>query len=473
MLWEKYFGLMFDKEKLSSLQKRKRPGISSVKNNEDTKKTRHSSPAAASTSAFGLSSLDLALPYASSAAAAGVSRTISSAPPASITSAHISNIRLPTTVGTRMHSPTSATSTTTSLLPRSRGAAPALDSLSGIAARAMQASKLASNARLKNTMKHPHHHRAWQAASKGKKEVRLGDLLISNPQVAKPLDALHARTSDESSATPPASGFVMTGSFSLFGTSKTAQLKSWHGPPPTHVVIGKELPIYQHAEVDCVLASDFLPLLAGTPMDTFEFENVTFTFQNYNLYVIRTHILWRSVDDGNFSEPSKPLGWSMTANITIGEKNGAVHRILSGILQVPQQSLKLRVLTALGLGHSWAKLPSVSTFTVEGLLDLTSALADDDAYGVLPLCNGVTLSRVGLRLSGVRSMTFGIGGKMTMAYGFAVFGDMHVETPASKSPLEFDFEISEFADMVQLVASLKGNIWQNAFGLGLDVRPHQ
>jgi hypothetical protein len=37
MLWEKYFGLMFDKEKLSSLQKRKRPGISSVKNNEDKK----------------------------------------------------------------------------------------------------------------------------------------------------------------------------------------------------------------------------------------------------------------------------------------------------------------------------------------------------------------------------------------------------------------------------------------------------
>ena len=174
------------------------------------------------------------------------------------------------------------TSTTTDLLRARRVAVDTSD----IAAPATLPSNFARNARLKDIMKHPFHQRAWQAASKGKKEVELGDLMISNPQVDKPPDATHDDTPDESSATPPASGFVLTGSINLFGTGIIVQLKSWHGPPPPHVVIGKDLPVYQHAELDSILASDFIPLFAGTSMDDFEFDNVTFTFQNYDLCVI-------------------------------------------------------------------------------------------------------------------------------------------------------------------------------------------
>ena len=152
-----------------------------------------------------------------------------------------------------------------------------------------------NSARFKNIMNHPLHQRAWQAASQRKKEMQLGDLVISNPQVGKPPDATHDDTPDELSATPPSSGFVLTGSFSLFGTGIIAQLKSWHGPPPPHVVVGKDLPIYQHAELDSILASDFLPLFAGTPMDDFVFKNVTFTFQNYDLCVIPI-LLWSICD---------------------------------------------------------------------------------------------------------------------------------------------------------------------------------
>ena len=156
----------------------------------------------------------------------------------------------------------------------------------------------------------------------------------------------------------------------------------------------------------------------------------------------------------------------MTANITIDDQYGNIPSILNETLHIPTESLTLRVIAALGVGYSWTELPSISTFEVEGIFDLTSA------QGGLPLCNGVNLSRVGLRLFGVRSVTFGSGGETMMDYGYEVFGDMHVDIPASNRPLEFDFRIIEFAGIVQLVASLKGNIWENAFGSGLDVRYH-
>ena len=85
----------------------------------------------------------------------------------------------------------------------------------------------------------------------------------------------------------------------------------------------------------------------------------------------------------------------MTADITICEQNGKIPSILNDTLHIPTDGLTLRVIAALGVGYSWTELPSISTFAVEGVFDLTSA------QGGLPLCNGVNLSRVGLRLFGV------------------------------------------------------------------------
>lgn len=160
----------------------------------------------------------------------------------------------------------------------------------------------------------------------------------------------------------------------------------------------------------------------------------------------------------------------MTADIVVDAQHGMVYKILNNILHVPPESLTIKVFAALGLGHSWSKLPTMSTFVVEGVLDLTGGGANGEPFAGLRLCDGVKLSRIGLRLSGVRSITFGIGGNMTMNYGFGVFGDMHITVPASKKLLDFDFEIGEFGEFLQLVASLKGDMWRNAFGSGLDVR---
>lgn len=171
----------------------------------------------------------------------------------------------------------------TTSLPHARQQAAHRTVPSLIAARAHQNSKSASNTRLQNIMSHPTHQRAWQAASWGLKEVKLGDVTIANPRIDKPGPG----TSDETlSATPSATGFVLAGSIHLFGTDKVAQLKSWHGPPPPHVIIGQDLPVYQHAEIDNIRASDFLPLLANTPFDEFEFKNIIFTYQNYDLCAI-------------------------------------------------------------------------------------------------------------------------------------------------------------------------------------------
>ncbi|KAG8697338.1 hypothetical protein FRC11_000097, partial [Ceratobasidium sp. 423] len=56
-----------------------------------------------------------------------------------------------------------------------------------------------------------------------------------------------------------------------------------------------------------------------------------------------------------------------------------------------------------------------------------------------------------------------------MKYGFGIFGQLNVEVPGSVTPLEFDFDLSEFGGLIQIVAQLNGDIWENAFGTGLNL----
>lgn len=56
-----------------------------------------------------------------------------------------------------------------------------------------------------------------------------------------------------------------------------------------------------------------------------------------------------------------------------------------------------------------------------------------------------------------------------MVYGFKILGDMHIKTPGSVTQLDLEFEIGEFGGAAQLDAAVKGGLWKNAFGVGIDV----
>lgn len=158
----------------------------------------------------------------------------------------------------------------------------------------------------------------------------------------------------------------------------------------------------------------------------------------------------------------------MVAEICIDERYGMAHGVLTKTLNIPLSALTLKVSAALGLGHNWSSLPVISSFSVQGVLQLPPGESDKHYKGV-KLCDGVALTRIGLRLFGVSSRTFGAGGTTTMNYGFGIFGDLNLVVPASVKPLEFDFNIEEFAGVAQLNASIQGDIWSNAFGSGFDV----
>ncbi|KAL0955635.1 hypothetical protein HGRIS_001868 [Hohenbuehelia grisea] len=323
-----------------------------------------------------------------------------------------------------------------------------------IANEAYQNERSASSVKASKIATHPLHVRAWRAATQHKDQVDLGGVLVSKPSV----DGSSSLPSESPDGpTPPPGGFVLTGTIKLFGLDKDAVLKSWHGPPPPHVVLGKDLPIYQEAVVNSIFASDFIPFLRYTRFTVLEFKQVTVTRQNYDF------------------DPTKPLGWSMSATIDIDKDYGMVHDILAGTLQVPKEKLTLQVTAALGLNLAWGELPSMSTFSVEGILGRPSdGKAGQKTVG-FPLGKGVTLNRIGVRLTGVRDQEADDDDKKEteeakeMQYGFSIFGDMHVEVPASKQPLELDFEIKKADKKAELHASSKGDMWKNAFGTGLNL----
>ena len=170
-----------------------------------------------------------------------------------------------------------------------------------------------------------------------------------------------------------------------------------------------------------------------------------------------------------FSEKTKPIGWSMTAEIFIDERYGILHKILTKVLCIPGNLLTVQVSASLGLGLSWSYLSSISSISIEGIIQLSYDVAEGEPYKGLRLCDDVMLSRIGIRLFGVRSGTFGLDGESKIDYGFSVFGDLNLIIPATKMPLEFEFEISEVDDGALIDGSMKSEVWSNAFGLGVNV----
>ncbi|KAF8663989.1 hypothetical protein AX16_000840 [Volvariella volvacea WC 439] len=256
--------------------------------------------------------------------------------------------------------------------------------------------------------------------------------------------------SGDPTTAPPDGGFTLVGDITLFGVKElTATLKSWHGPPPPDIEIGNDLPICQQAEIDSLPVLAFLPWVAGTPLEKAHLSAVTLTYQNYAF------------------EPLKPIGWSISANLVIDEQFGELNQILSQVLQIPQDSLTIQVTASIGLNQDWSSLPSISNFVLEGLIFVKDPVTN--TYKSILLYKGVSLSRIGVRLSSFSATVPGTAGETTTSYGFALFGELDLELPSSRNPLLFDFEISEFAGSAQLNATLKGDIWENALGSGFDL----
>lgn len=156
----------------------------------------------------------------------------------------------------------------------------------------------------------------------------------------------------------------------------------------------------------------------------------------------------------------------MVADIVIGANHGALYNVLHDACGIA--GLDVKVMASFGLGHSWMKKPDISDFALRGIIQIPN---DQKAKDVgVALCPGVTITRIGLDIFGVGTTTLGMAPKRSMKYGFGIYGELHVELPGSVTPSVFDFRITEFGGLARLHASIKGNVWENAFGTGINVR---
>lgn len=126
---------------------------------------------------------------------------------------------------------------------------------------------------------HPRTHTAWQSIIKNAADVTLGDVRLEKPHLADGNDV------GEPTAAPPATGFMLEGTIKLFGLeSHSVSLQSWHGSTPPDVDSSAvDVPVYQRVQLGSIRPAELVPALANTPLATFDFRNVTITYQNCRL----------------------------------------------------------------------------------------------------------------------------------------------------------------------------------------------
>lgn len=229
-------------------------------------------------------------------------------------------------------------------------------------------------------------------------------------------------------------GFVLSGSINLFGSSLVADYYEYHGPIPSDLPPD---PVYQLAilKVDLKLP-DIVPELRGTAFDDIALTDVMVTYQSASL------------------DKTKLVGWTFEANLTIGKETGALYDVLTAALGVTELDVHLSVNLG-GVGdQGWQRSVVIRSFVLEGTLPKVS---------VSP-CEGVTLTQLGVRLLGIRTQS-SLGEPSTLSFGFSVFGDIQLKVPHVLLPLQASFEIAELWGSVRLAATLKGDIWTDAFGI--------
>lgn len=247
------------------------------------------------------------------------------------------------------------------------------------------------------------------------------------------------------SAIPPGEGFVVGGdNIELFGNSSlTARFEIWEGPAPDGIVVTPDKPaIVQRATLlQDLHLSAIIPALQGTAFDNITFRNMSILRQNYPF------------------EATQGVGLHFTAELVIDESCGTLHDVLSTVLRVDVPVLRVR--TSLGADIDWTKPLEVHSFTLEGIF----------AGIKLEPLSGLTLTSIGVRLFGIRTLVYDPKPRTTLEYGFAVFGSMDVKVPSSVVPLTLDYEIQEHGGQVFLAADV--GEWRDPLGAkGLTVSLH-
>ncbi|QRV90278.1 hypothetical protein RhiJN_18296 [Ceratobasidium sp. AG-Ba] len=276
---------------------------------------------------------------------------------------------------------------------------------------------------------HPRTHTAWRSIHKQSQHVTLGDVRVEQPHLAD-----DGHDIDESTMLPPSTGFMLEGTIKLFGLdTHKIELQSWHGPPPPDIDVGTDVPIYQRVQISNLRPADIIPLVEGSSLSVLEFQNVTVTYQNYQF--VKT----------------LPVGWTISGELVIDKRYGKLYDVLHNILKIPDDGLRLSILVSLG-----------------AMLQVHPNDINNNALSGIHLCDDVVLTRIGVLLFGI-STPSGMNDKQVTKCGFRIFGDMHIKVPGSVTPLELDFEMGEFGGAVTLEAAVKGDVWKNAFGVGIDL----
>ncbi|CUA71097.1 ABC transporter G family member 18 [Rhizoctonia solani] len=235
---------------------------------------------------------------------------------------------------------------------------------------------------------------------------------------------------------PPQGGFVAVGDIDLFGVSSlSAKFEKWEGPAPPDVVV---LPDKAAVVERVTLSEDFhlssiITALQGTAFDIITFRNVSVYHQNYKF------------------DATKAIGWYFSADLVIDESCAVLREVLSVVLGVSEPTVPIYL--PLGLHGKWHKLPSLHSFTIQGIF---AGLA------VKPV-NGVVLSKIGVRLFGIRTMKYDPTPRSALEFGFSVFGSMNLDVPGSTVPLSMDYDIQEQSGTICLGASV--DTWKDPFGV--------
>ncbi|KAL1733935.1 hypothetical protein EV714DRAFT_245753 [Schizophyllum commune] len=252
----------------------------------------------------------------------------------------------------------------------------------------------------------------------------------SGPSFLYGADAQHRSLANE---------FTVQGEIDLFGVpGLTAEFSKWNGPAPEGSELAQDgsKAVYDRAIVrDSFKLSRIIPAIEGTFFDRLTFQ-----------YAVVTH------QDAEF-DSTKAVGWHLDVDLPIERSCGALHDVLRTVLGVKEPVVHLHA--GLGRTQSWAKKLRVHSFTLDGTFPGTK----------VAICDGLTLTSVGVELLGIRCMKMAPEPRSVLEYGFGIFGTLNIAMPGSVVPLEFDYNIREVGKVLQLSADLHGNIWDSPLGI--------
>ncbi|KAF8228134.1 hypothetical protein L208DRAFT_1293165 [Tricholoma matsutake] len=296
----------------------------------------------------------------------------------------------------------------------------------------------------------------WTAVKAGNTSVIVEGIEILNPRIPSMPGELHSSivsidrddahvsqiqrvpsTSSALDSLPNDPGYVVEGEIKLFGIpTLIAVLEKWMGDPPPDVVVGKDPPRIERATLkDDFHLSQVVPQLEGTVFDDIIFRNVAFYYQNYAF------------------DKTKAVGWHFNADWVIDHSCGFLYQFLSETLNVRQPVLSIHA--SLGLRQRWDSLLNVHSVTLEGVFpDLTFSPIE-----------GLCFTSIGVRLLGIRELSFRPDPHYILKFGFGVFGTMDLDVPSSVVPLKLDYDMTAIGKTIRLSAEVSGGVWSDPLGV--------